>query len=69
MLLDVNDSMCFTLYLCRLKNSRLLAIDLGIPIASDEKKRAIQFGARSAKMFDSKTKGDQEISLVDVVAE
>lgn len=40
---------------------RLLAEQLGIVNAAKEKKRAIQFGARSAKMVKGKTKGTDEI--------
>ncbi|KAM3498980.1 hypothetical protein MY10362_007740 [Beauveria mimosiformis] len=36
---------------------RLLARDLGLPAVSVEKKRAIQFGARTAKMESGRTKG------------
>lgn len=40
---------------------RLLAWKLGIRSAAAEKKRAIQFGARTAKMETGKTKGTQTI--------
>ncbi|KAI4107167.1 MAG: hypothetical protein L6R37_001744 [Teloschistes peruensis] len=40
---------------------RLLAWKLGIKSAAAEKKRAIQFGARTAKMETGKTKGTQTI--------
>ena len=36
---------------------RLLAVDLGMDNVAQEKKRAIQFGARTAKMIDGSTKG------------
>lgn len=41
---------------------RLLAWDLGLRSAAAEKKRAIQFGARTAKMEVGKTKGTQTLS-------
>ena len=41
---------------------RLLAYKLGMRSAAAEKKRAIQFGARTAKMEAGKTKGTQKIS-------
>lgn len=41
---------------------RLLAWKLGMKGAAMEKKRAIQFGARTAKMEVGKTKGTQELS-------
>lgn len=40
---------------------RLLAWKLGMKGAAMEKKRAIQFGARTAKMEDGKSKGTQEL--------
>ena len=41
---------------------RLLAWKLGIKSAAQEKKRAIQFGARTAKMQTGRTKGTQLLS-------
>ena len=41
---------------------RLLAWELGLKNAAAEKKRAIQFGARTAKMEVGKTKGTQTLS-------
>lgn len=41
---------------------RLLACNLGLQNAAAEKKRAIQFGARTAKMEVGKTKGTQKLS-------
>lgn len=41
---------------------RLLALELGLRKAAAEKKRAIQFGARTARMGFSKTKGTQTLS-------
>ena len=41
---------------------RLLAWKLGIKGAATERKRAIQFGARTAKMESGKTKGSQPLS-------
>ena len=41
---------------------RLLAWDLGLRKAAAEKKRAIQFGARTARMEVSRTKGSQRLS-------
>lgn len=41
---------------------RLLAWKLGMERAAQEKKRAIQFGARTAKMEAGKTKGTQAVS-------
>ncbi|KAL8864899.1 MAG: hypothetical protein Q9174_007174 [Haloplaca sp. 1 TL-2023] len=41
---------------------RLLAYKLGMHSAAAEKKRAIQFGARTAKMEAGKTKGTQKIA-------
>ena len=42
---------------------RALARQLGLPRTAEEKKRAIQFGARSAKMGTSKTKGTDKIYI------
>jgi asparagine synthetase B (glutamine-hydrolysing) len=42
---------------------RLLAWKLGMKSAAGEKKRAIQFGARTAKMIAGRTKGTKVISL------
>lgn len=44
------------------KALRLLAWNLGMKSAATEKKRAIQFGARTAKMETGKSKGTQELS-------
>lgn len=41
---------------------RLLAWNLGMKAAATEKKRAIQFGARTAKMETGRSKGTQELS-------
>lgn len=41
---------------------RLLAWKLGMKVAAVEKKRAIQFGARTAKMQSGRTKGTQVLS-------
>jgi len=41
---------------------RLLALKLGMPAVAREKKRAIQFGARTAKMEGGKTKGTDALS-------
>jgi len=41
---------------------RLLALRLGMPVVAREKKRAIQFGARTAKMEGGKTKGTDALS-------
>lgn len=41
---------------------RLLAWKLGMKGVATEKKRAIQFGARTAKMENGKTKGTQKVS-------
>ncbi|KAI9801980.1 MAG: hypothetical protein M1825_003036 [Sarcosagium campestre] len=40
---------------------RLLAIKMGLPSVAQEKKRAIQFGSRSAKMEKGRTKGTQMV--------
>ena len=40
---------------------RLLALRLGMGNAAREKKRAIQFGARTAKMISGKTRGEETI--------
>ncbi len=40
---------------------RLLAVELLMPGVAREKKRAIQFGARTAKMTSGKTKGTQSV--------
>ncbi|KAF1817407.1 hypothetical protein P152DRAFT_427205 [Eremomyces bilateralis CBS 781.70] len=47
------------------KGLRLLAWNLGLRGVAMEKKRAIQFGARTAKMEGSKTKGTHVISPTD----
>lgn len=44
------------------KALRLLAWKLGMKVAATEKKRAIQFGARTAKMETGRSKGTQELS-------
>lgn len=44
------------------KALRLLAWKLGMKAAATEKKRAIQFGARTAKMETGRSKGTQELS-------
>ena len=41
---------------------RLLALKLGLPMVAAEKKRAIQFGARTAKMHRGSSKGSDLIS-------
>ena len=41
---------------------RLLALKLGLPIVAAEKKRAIQFGARTAKMHRGNSKGGDSLS-------
>ncbi|PNS19897.1 hypothetical protein CAC42_7864 [Sphaceloma murrayae] len=42
---------------------RRLALKLGLPRVAQEKKRAIQFGARTAKMEVKKTKGTQQLTV------
>ncbi|KAI9790236.1 MAG: hypothetical protein M1816_005261 [Peltula sp. TS41687] len=42
---------------------RLLAGKLGMAGISQEKKRAVQFGARTAKMLNGRTRGNQLLSL------
>lgn len=44
------------------RSLRLLALKLGMKHAAMEKKRAIQFGARTAKMVAGRTKGTQSVS-------
>ncbi|KAF4556980.1 Asparagine synthase-like protein 2 [Elsinoe fawcettii] len=43
---------------------RCLALKLGMPGVAQEKKRAIQFGARTAKMDVKKTKGTQVLTVM-----
>ncbi|MCJ1349818.1 hypothetical protein MMC31_008059 [Peltigera leucophlebia] len=51
------------------KALRLLAWKLGMETAATEKKRAIQFGARTAKMEAGKSKGTQELFMALTVPE
>ena len=44
---------------------RMLAWQLGMKCVATEKKRAIQFGSRTAKMETGKTKGTQQLSCYD----
>jgi hypothetical protein len=44
------------------KALRLLALNLGLDNVSREKKRAIQFGSRTAKMEKGKVKGTDALS-------
>ena len=51
------------------KALRLLAWKLGMEAAATEKKRAIQFGARTAKMETGRSKGTQELFMTSTIPE